>query len=192
MCEKKNDGGSGKTEMNSVRKCDECLPCKLNCLYCFISVIVITIGLVLFVDILCGGIPTETKIEETVEYSTNSYICPSYSDYVQFYKNRFPYKHAVKNSLAAFIAFMICSSCVLAVTIICVTMIAINANKNEMKRKKLCVLKLEKEKLELLLNEDETKVKETSENWKLVTEYYPKNKAAADIFKAYANAIAEL
>ncbi len=154
------------SEKNSCNKYDESFACKLNSISCVMSVVVIVIGVALFVVLFYGEIPAERKIEEAIEYSTNS--------------------------SAAFITFIICVSCVLAVTIICVSLLAINVNKNELKRKKLCGLKCEKDILKSLLKEGESKLNETIEDEKTMTEYYPKNKAVADIFKAYASAVADL
>ena len=130
--------------------------------------------------------------EQTVEYETSSCLYPSYPDYAQFYKNRFPYRHVTKNSSAAFIAFIVCATCVLVVAILSVTMFEMHANKSELARKKLCALKCEKDTIEYLLKDFESKLKETTENGNTETEYYPKNKAVADIYKAFANAIADI
>lgn len=187
LCRKKCEEIS---EDKFKEKYDICFARNLNDLACFISIMVIAIGFVFLLLFLRGRIPTEIKVEETVEYSTNSYVYPYYPNYAQFYKNRFPYKHTTKNSAAAFITFIICASCVLAIAIFCVAMLAINANKSELTRKKLCALKYGCDKVEPYLSDENTKLRQTYDG--VQTEYYPKNKAAADIFKAYANAIAEL
>lgn len=106
--------------------------------------------------------------------------------------------HITKNSSAAFITFIICASCVLAIAIVCVAVLAINANKSELTRKKLCALYLKFDEIKISELDSEPKDneidkkqnKDASEEHK--TEYYPKNKAVADIYKAYANAIADI
>ena len=187
-----------KSEKLCRKKCEECFDGKLNLLPYFVSIMVIAIGFVFLILFLRGRIPVEIKVEETVEYATNSYIYPSCPDYVRSCKSRFPYKHTTKNTSAAFITFIICASCVLAIAIVCVAMLAINANKSELTRTKLCALysKFDEIKISDLESELKNSITEerqkSKENDATVTGYYPKNKAAADIFKAYANAIAEL
>ena len=176
---------------NKSMRCCKVLKSYICFIVATVLFVLMIIALLWFANryLFCGN-SIAIQSGQTVEYSTSSYIYPCYPDYVQFYKNRFPYRRTVKNSSAAFITFIICASCVLAIAIVCVALLAINANKSELTRKKLCALKSACDKVESCLSDENTKLRQTYDG--VQTEYYPKNKAAADIFKAYANAIAEL
>lgn len=177
-------------EKKYKEKCEDAFISKMNCLSSIVSVVAIVIGSVLLTLFLYGRIPIEIKVEETLEYSTSSYIYPCYTDYVQFHKNRFPYRHVTKKSFAPLITFIICVSCVLATAIICVAVLAGNAYKCGLAREKLCALKCVCDKVQPCLTDENTKASQIYDGAQ--TEYYPKNKAVADVFKAYASAIAEL
>lgn len=155
------------------------------CVFVFIVVVVV---------ILIGGwflfknYSIVRQSEQIVEYSSRGYSFPNYLDYMEFYRNKFPYKHVCKSNSGEFITFVICSCFVLSVALVCVTLLATTANNYELARKKLCAVKLCYSELAISAGEKESKISEKTAGKK----YYPKNKALVDNFKAYANAIAEL
>lgn len=134
----------------------------------------------------------QNNIHETqvVEYVLESPCIKQSDEVYASLLSRFPYKKtiATKNDSCFYIAYMISVVLMLSTIIICLTILFIKINNHNLILKKMFEVKMKFKEIDFSKTDSILQQKDgTSE-----TEYYPKNKALVDNFKAYANAIAEL
>ena len=92
-------------------------------------------------------------------------------------------KNVTKNSSAAFITFIICASCVLAIAIVCVAMLAINANKSELTRKKLYAMYSTYKEIKISDLDSELKIDEETQKQKEKTNEKVKIEANGRVYE---------
>ena len=153
---------------------------------------ILTVGIIasfilLFIANVCQNKTQEIQI---VEYALENPCGKKTNEVYASLLNRFPYKKTIttKSDSCFYIAYMIFGVLLLSVIIICLTILFIRVNNHNLTLKKIFEVKIKFKEIDLSKTDSILRQKDgTSE-----TEYYPKNKALVDNFKAYANAIAEL